>query len=119
MIELTSENWKLEVDQNLRPIAVEFWAPWCPWCRKLAPLLEELSAEYVGKLRFGQLNSDDYPSLAQRFGVMGLPTTKFFCEGREVGEIIGYAPKPRLKTEIDNIIAKHRECLDQSSVIKR
>jgi len=83
------------------------------------PELESLSGDYSGRLRFAQLNSDDYPEVAERHGVMGLPTTKFFCEGREVSEIVGYLPTPRLKAEIDRIISQHRVCLDQSSPLKK
>lgn len=116
---LTPENWSKEVDENPSPIAVEFWAPWCPWCRKLTPVLDELTGDYASRLRFAQLNADDYPEIAARYGVMGLPTSKFFCEGREVSEIVGYLPKPQLRMEIDRIISAHRECLDQSSPLKK
>jgi thioredoxin 1 len=119
LLALTSDNWKREVEESSSPIAVEFWAPWCPWCRRLTPELESLSADYSDRLRFAQLNSDDYPGIAERHGVMGLPTTKFFCEGREVSEIVGYLPRPRLKAEIDTIISRNRECLDQSSPLKK
>ena len=99
-------------------MAVEFWAPWCPWCRKLTPEFEGISGEYEGKLTMLKLNSDDYPDISQRYGIMGLPTIKMFCQGRPIGEIIGYMPRPRLKAEIDKVLQNHKECLESSSPIR-
>ena len=83
------------------------------------PEFEVLSNEYEGKLTMLKLNSDEYPDVAQRYGVMGLPTIKMFCQGRTIGEIIGYMPRPRLKAELDKIIQAHKECLESSSPIQR
>lgn len=81
------------------------------------PEFEALSPEYDDKLDMLKLNSDDYPDIAQRYGVMGLPTVKMFCQGRVVGEIIGYMPRQRLKAELDRVLQNHRECLRSSSPI--
>jgi thioredoxin-like negative regulator of GroEL len=62
-----------------------------------------------------KLNSDDHPEVAQRYGVMGLPTIKLFCRGRTTGELIGYIPMPRLKNEFERILQHYRECLEKSS----
>ncbi len=83
------------------------------------PEFEALSVQYDGKLIMLKLNSDDYPDIAQQYAVMGLPTIKLFCQGRPIGEIIGYMPRPRLKTELDRIIQNHKECLDSSSPMQR
>ncbi len=81
------------------------------------PEFEALSPEYDDKLDMLKLNSDDYPDIAQRYGVMGLPTVKMFCQGRVVGEIIGYMPRQRLKAELDRVLQNNRECLRSSSPI--
>lgn len=112
------DNWEDWVLKSQGPVAVEFWAPWCPWCRKLIPEFEALSAEYESKLTMFKLNSDVHPDIAQRYGVVGLPTIKMFCQGRVIGELIGYMPKPRLKAELDRIIESHKECLESSSPIR-
>lgn len=117
--DVTADGWDSEVLGSERPVAVEFWAPWCPWCRKLTPEFEALSTEYDGKLVMLKLNSDAYPDIAQRYGIMGLPTIKMFCQGRGVGEIVGYMPRPRLKAELDRLIGNHRDCLDSSSPMHR
>jgi thioredoxin 1 len=65
-----------------------------------------------------KLNSEDHPDIAQRYGVMGLPTIKMFCQGRPIGEIIGYMQGSRLKAELDRVIQSQRECLQSSSPIR-
>lgn len=113
-----SADWDRQVLTSQTPVAVEFWAPWCPWCRRLIPEFEALSPEYDGRITMLKLNSDDYPEIAQRYGVMGLPTIKMFCRGRVIGELIGYMPRPRLKAELDRLLQNHRECLESSSPLK-
>ncbi len=107
------------VTQTERPVVVEFWAPWCPWCLKLMPEFDALSAEYEGRLTMLKLNSEDNPDIAQRYGVMGLPTVKMFCQGRAIGEVIGYMPKTRLKAEIERLMQNHKECLLSSSPMRK
>lgn len=82
------------------------------------PEFEAVSRECEGKLTMLKLNSDDYPNISQRYGIMGLPTIKIFCQGRPIGEIIGYMPSPRLKAEIDKVLDSNKECLESSSPIR-
>lgn len=112
-------DWDRMVAKSDGPVAVEFWAPWCPWCLKLMPEFDALSAEYEGRLTMLKLNSEDNAEIAQRYGVMGLPTVKMFCKGRPIGEVIGYMPKPRLKAEIERLMQNHKECLQSSSPMRK
>lgn len=114
-IDVTSENWEEEVAKDPKLVLVDFWAPWCPWCRKLAPDFEALSSEYQGRVKFAKVNADDNPDIAEKYGVQGLPTLKFFCMGRPVAEIVGYMPKPALKGEIEMNLPIYKQCIDQSS----
>jgi thioredoxin 1 len=116
--DVSSDEWDAQVMKSKEPVAVEFWAPWCPWCRRLTPEFESLSVEYEGRLSVFKLNSDDYPDIAQRYGVMGLPTIKLFCQGRAIGEIVGYVPRPRLKAELERALQNRRECLSNSSPVR-
>jgi thioredoxin 1 len=97
------------------PVVVDFWAPWCVHCRKLAPTYEALAAQMGNDLRFVTVNVDEEPDLQQRFGVSSLPTLKFFCSGREVGEFVGAAPKEQLEATFKGILRNAKECLDSSS----
>ncbi len=118
MQDVKSENWDDVVLKSDNLTLVEFWAPWCPWCRRLTPLLKEIEGSYDGKMRFAMLNTEEYPDIASKYGVMSLPTMKFFCGGREVGDLVGYMPEDMLKQEFDKILSKYNDCLAQSSVIK-
>lgn len=116
--DVSSADWDRTVSKADTLTVVDFWAPWCPWCRKLAPELEALAPQYTGKIAFVKLNVDEAPLIASRYGVMGLPTLKFFCGGRAVGELVGYMPRTMLKSEFDRALTTYKECLSQSSPLK-
>jgi thioredoxin 1 len=68
-----------------------------------------------GQVKFVKVNVDDEPDLAQHYGISSLPTLKFFCDGREIGEIVGAPPKPQLEQAIRDMVSGHHECLASSS----
>ena len=72
------------------PLAmVDFWAPWCGPCRMVGPVMEDLAARYEGKALVAKVNVDEEPKLAERFGVMSIPTVVFLKEGRELKATAG------------------------------
>ena len=77
-------------------VLVDLWAPWCGPCRFVAPVLEELSRDYAGRLKVVKVNVDDNPRLQARFGAMSIPTLVVLRDGREVDRIVGAMPKPEL-----------------------
>lgn len=70
-------------------------------------------------LKFAKVNVDDEPGLAQQYAISSIPALKFFCAGREVGEIIGAPPKPQLEAAIQQTVNRHEECLSSSSPLKK
>ncbi len=99
-VKLSKDNFETEVLRSEIPVLVDFWAEWCGPCKVLGPIVAELSTEYQGKLKVAKVNVDDEPELAQQYGVMSIPTMKFFKAGEIVGEIVGAAPKPTIEAEI-------------------
>lgn len=103
-ITLTSSNFETEVLNSTVPVLVDFWAVWCGPCRTVAPIIEELAKEYEGKIKVGKVNVDENNDLASRYGIMSIPTIKFFKDGKIVGEIIGAAPKTQFEDAIKKLI---------------
>ncbi len=99
-ITLTDSNFDVEVLNSKLPVMVDFWAVWCGPCKVLSPIVEEIAKEYEGKLKVGKVNVDENNATAARYGVMSIPTLKFFKEGKLVGELIGAAPKATVEAEL-------------------
>ena len=121
VLEANASNWDQEVLQSDTLTVVDFWHHHCPWCIKLNPIFNEVAEEYKGKIKFVKLNVLENPNnqqMAIRHGIMSTPTLMFFCEGRPVGQVLGFMPKEHLKKLIDDMLEKHRECMKQSTELK-
>jgi thioredoxin 1 len=118
VIDVDAGNWKKEVLEADDLVVVEFWHQRCPWCLRLAPIYEELSGEYEGGVKFTRLNileSEENKQIATGNGVMGTPSLVFYCGGRSIGGYAGFQPKEGLKSVVDGMAAKQRDCLEQST----
>ncbi len=104
MIDFTDQNFESEVLESDTPTMVDFWAEWCAPCKMIAPTVEELAAEYEGKIRIGKLNIDENPSTPTKFGIRGIPTLIIFKGGQPIEQIVGVKSKADLKTAIEKAI---------------
>lgn len=79
---------------------VDFWAVWCAPCRFVSPIIEELSREYSGRVRFGKLNVDENQVTSGRYGIRSIPTIMLFRNGKPVDSIIGALPRNQIESRI-------------------
>jgi thioredoxin 1 len=103
--EVTDNEFQQEVLQSDVPVVVDFWAPWCGPCRIVSPVVEELSKDYNGSVRFVKVNTDENEQSAMQFGIQVLPTLVIFNQGREVNRLIGFSPKEQLRRQIDRSLS--------------
>lgn len=118
-VEIGKDNWEKIVVSSDGPVIVDFWAPWCPWCMRLMPVFEEVSGKYEGKLVFAKVNVEEQQEIAQSNGILGIPVMKMYCQGKNVGELVGYMNKEKLVSELDKILSTIKECVTQSSKLPK
>ncbi|MDA9019604.1 thioredoxin [Flavimaricola sp.] len=103
-VAVTDATFDAEVRQSPIPVVVDFWAEWCGPCKQIGPALEELSAEYDGKVKIVKINVDENPDSPARMGVRGIPALFVFKDGEVVSNRAGAAPKAALQSWIDQSI---------------
>lgn len=105
MLILTDKNFDSEVLKSDLPVLVDFWAEWCGPCLMAGPVIEELAKEYKGKIKVGKLNVDENPKIAEKYGILSIPTVIIFKEGKEIKRQVGFVGKEAYEKLIDGALS--------------
>jgi thioredoxin 1 len=104
IIYVTDDTFETEVLNSAHPVLVDYWAEWCGPCKMIAPILDEIAAEYNGKIRVAKLNIDDNPQTPPKYGIRGIPTLMLFKNGNVEATKVGAVSKSQLTAFIDSNI---------------
>lgn len=102
-MEITEQNFESVIAEG-KPVVIDFWATWCGPCKRLAPVIEELAAQYAGKVIIGKCDIEENPELTEKFGIMSVPTVAFIRNGELIDSQVGVAGKPVYEQKINSML---------------
>ena len=114
-------NWDKEVAKSTVLTAVYFWHSRCPWCVRFTPIVDMVSEEYRGKVKFVKLNilaDSSNQEISGNYGVMSTPALMFFCSGRPTGQTVGMMSTGDLEKALNDMLGRYRTCIAQSTQLK-
>ena len=100
-LQITKNNFEVEVKNSEIPVLLDFWASWCGPCQMLSPVIREIAGEYEGKAKIGKVNVDEEPELASLFGIASIPTVVVMKQGKVTDTSIGYKPEEQIAEMLD------------------
>lgn len=102
VVDVKDSNFDSEVLKSDKPVLVDIWAEWCGPCRMYSPIIDEVSKDYTNKVKFVKVNADDNQKIAEKYGVMSIPTTLLIVKGNLKASMVGAVPKETLKKWIES-----------------
>jgi thioredoxin 1 len=102
--QVTDSTFDKEVIQSDLPVLIDFWAPWCGPCRMVAPIVEELAKDFEKRAKVMQLDVDNNPATAAKYGIFSIPTILIFKEGKVATQIVGAMPKKHYVDKLNEIL---------------
>lgn len=103
-LEVNADSFEAEVNNSDLPVLVDFWAGWCMPCKMLAPIVDQLAAEFAGKVKVVKVDVDKNQPLAQKYGVRGIPTLLLIRGGEIIERMVGVQPKAAIEAKLNHII---------------
>jgi thioredoxin 1 len=102
--QVTDATFEQEVLASDAPVLVDFWAPWCGPCRMVAPVVDEIAKDYEGRVKVVKINTDENPSVANKYGIRSIPTLMIFKGGQRVDMVVGAVPKTTLSNTLEKYL---------------
>jgi thioredoxin 1 len=103
-VAVTTSDFEKEVLQSPLPVLIDFWAVWCGPCRLIAPHVDAIASEYAGRVKVLKVNVDEEQEIAQKYGIMSIPTLFFFKGGKVVDQVVGAVPKSAIANKLENLL---------------
>ena len=97
-VTIDQDNFNAEVIESDTPVVVDFWAEWCMPCKMVAPVLDQISQDYAGRLKIAKVNVDDAGEIAQKYNIVSIPTLLLFKGGNVVGQQVGAVPRETIES---------------------
>ncbi len=101
IVNVTDSTFETLILKSDTPALVDFWASWCAPCKAIAPLVEEIAGQYLGKVKVAKMNVDENPATPGKYGVRGIPTLILFKGGKVIDQVVGAVPKNQIKDLVE------------------